>query len=859
MRIPALACAAVLVASTAAATPRELAGWHATVDRDTGVPAWLWGGHVDVPGADADAAIAERAARAFLAAHRDVLAPGAGDFVVVANRVDRGVRTVGFGQVWHGAPVIGGQIGFVFAHDRLFAISSRVKPNIPAVLPRATAVLRLASGDYRAVDVIDAGDFDVYVDATGEVGRTRKVLDATSTLVYDAGLRYATGPRALQPAPGAHITINGGAATTGTDGSFTWTGTGTVTVAPGLSGMFVTIVDAAQPLASASLVAQPGVPTMWSLASNEYGDAELSTYVYANIAKARARVIEPSLGTWLDTPLSFDVNEDGTPCNAFATPQDVHFTRAMGACQNTGRIADIVFHEFGHTLHNHAIIAGMGAYDVPLSEGLADFNAANITEDAAVGRGLYFDDKPMRDIDPYGLERRWPDDDDYDPHLAGEVVSGALWDLRTRLVASLGHTAGVAQAEAIFAGVMERAADIPGSYLAALVADDNDGDLSNGTPHYCDIQRAFGAHGLAGADYQPTIVASPTVTGDAIAVAVTTPAAGACPVSQVVGITVVWQVGDGVPGTFALAEHAGTWTGTFPSVPDGTIVMYTIDAALDDGSHVVLPENPADPMYERFVGTPLPIFCEHFDDGDPMWQQTGNVQGEWQVGTPTAGVAAHDPPAAHSGTGVLGTTLAPPGTYEPNTLTTVESPPIDASAYRSVHLQFWRWLSIEDGSFDQATIEINGTRVWRNALDRTGTLDHVDREWRFVDLDATPYVGDDGLVQAKWTLASDLSKQLGGWNLDDVCFVGFDKSAVCGDGIVDIGEQCDDGNTADGDGCSSKCRNEIVAGGGCAAGGGAGWLLVITCAAAARGARRRDRSRRACRSRPAGRADPRRS
>jgi cysteine-rich repeat protein len=29
--------------------------------------------------------------------------------------------------------------------------------------------------------------------------------------------------------------------------------------------------------------------------------------------------------------------------------------------------------------------------------------------------------------------------------------------------------------------------------------------------------------------------------------------------------------------------------------------------------------------------------------------------------------------------------------------------------------------------------------------------------------------------------------------------------AVCGDGIVDIGEECDDGNTVDGDGCSSTC------------------------------------------------------
>lgn len=52
------------------------------------------------------------------------------------------------------------------------------------------------------------------------------------------------------------------------------------------------------------------------------------------------------------------------------------------------------------------------------------------------------------------------------------------------------------------------------------------------------------------------------------------------------------------------------------------------------------------------------------------------------------------------------------------------------------------------------------------------------------------------------------------------CFV---DPIVCGDGNVDQGEQCDDGGTVDGDGCSSTCQWEIgpsigaccVSGGGC--------------------------------------------
>ena len=37
------------------------------------------------------------------------------------------------------------------------------------------------------------------------------------------------------------------------------------------------------------------------------------------------------------------------------------------------------------------------------------------------------------------------------------------------------------------------------------------------------------------------------------------------------------------------------------------------------------------------------------------------------------------------------------------------------------------------------------------------------------------------------------------------CGVGGEKAPVCGNGIVEGAEQCDDGNTADGDGCSANC------------------------------------------------------
>src|SRR5690606_3165748 len=42
------------------------------------------------------------------------------------------------------------------------------------------------------------------------------------------------------------------------------------------------------------------------------------------------------------------------------------------------------------------------------------------------------------------------------------------------------------------------------------------------------------------------------------------------------------------------------------------------------------------------------------------------------------------------------------------------------------------------------------------------------------------------------------------------CEAGQIQPVVCGDGVVDMSEQCDDGNKADDDGCTSDCEPEMV-------------------------------------------------
>jgi cysteine-rich repeat protein len=804
---------------------RELGDWKIAWDRAHNVAATIYGSHVDVPGSSADPAIAERAARAFITERLDILAPG-GEFVVVANRLDGEIRSVGFEQRWHGSRVVGGQIGVVFSHDRLFALTSQAVPNVSAV-PMKSRVRgeRVVLGD-RVVDRIRDGEWDIYLDDHGEVARQSNRREASGTLEYNAGVRYAAGTRSDVPAHTANLTANGAMTTTSATGTFTFSGANPASVTPTCTGTEVSVVNQAGTAATTTLSVPNGNAAIWNVANVEFDDAQVSTYVYGTIATERAKVLDPANVAWLD-PFVFYVNEVD-PCNAYSDADGVHLAKSVEGCENTGRVADIVFHEFGHSTHYHEIITGVGFFDLALAEGLADFNAANITEDSGIGRGLDFTDAAAREIDPVGIERVYPADINGDAHVTGEIISGALWDLRKALITELGHDPGVAATERVFVGVMRRASDLPTSYMAALIADDDNGDLGDGTPHFCAIQRAFGVHGLA-PDFADTVIGAPTLTDFTIRVPVTAPTTGACPARNVVSMHVLWKIGDGVANDLDLAASTDAWTAAIPAQPDGTIVSYSVDVTLDDGTAIAYPDNPADPMYQVFIGTATPIWCENFDS-DPQWMRSGTAPAEWQWARPNAsGPESGDPATTYDGTFIYGTNLMGPGSYGLGEVTATTTPTIDTSSFQLIHLQYWRWLTVEDYQDDQAEITASNDTIWKNATNSQGTLAHVDREWRFHDVDLTPHLYY-GSVAVTWQLTTNGSAELGGWNLDDVCIVGMQKLPVCGDHFIDLGEQCDDGNTFSGDGCSDKCQDEVEAagGGGCcsADGGGVGSAML---------------------------------
>ena len=835
--------------------------WDALWDTTTGVPLRIYGEGIPAPGANGSADKAAAAAWQLLAEQLPMLAPGArlGDFALLTNTVHGGLhgslpmRTVAFAQRQDGAPVLGAAVGFLFKNDRLFVISSTAQPatagRTPGALvgqglaearavewvgrttgiavrvratdlaPRWLPLARAAGGlDLQAVVSVDVesttadvpGRWRVFVDAGNglPVARQSLLRFATGTITYRVPTRSPQRPRVDAPVPFTNFRVGTATTASNAQGQITWTGTAAAQVTTALTGPLVAMSNGAGALATATLTLQPGGSASWDRSTVATDDAQLSTYVFGHAVKAYAKAnLNPNLA-YLDQQISATVNESGN-CNAYSTGDDIHFYRASSQCENTGRIADVVYHEFGHSLHAQSIIPGVGNFDGALSEGVSDYLAATITGDSGMGRGFFFNDSALRELQP-ARDLRYPDDLQGEVHADGEIIGGTLWDVRAAMIAALGPAAGVTKADDLYYAIIQRASDIPTTYAEALAADDDDGNLANGTPNLCALREVFGRHGLAsGGGAVGSGLGAPVRSGFQIRVPIAAPTGG-CAAPTIGAATLSWKLrGGGATTDVALVQQGSELVGSMPAQPDGAVVQYKISVDVS-GNTVRYPDNVADPLYEFFVGTVENIYCTDFES-DPTWTH-GALSGTdvWQRGVPAG--SGGDPRMATSGQNVYGMDLAGgDGLYAANSNIWAKTPVISTTGFTNVRLQYKRWLNVEDGFFDQATIQADGTTLWSNLNSNQGnnsSTSHTDKEWRFHDVDLSAQAAD-GSVQLNFTLKSDQGLELGGWTIDDLCVVGYRAGATaCGNNVVEAGEQCDDGNTASGDGCSATCQAE---------------------------------------------------
>jgi cysteine-rich repeat protein len=843
--------------------------WRALWDTDTSIPLRIYGQGIAFDEVNESSAKAEQAARQILIMHLSLLAPGSKpqDFRLVSNEADRGIRSVGFLQTYQGKDVVGGQISMRFKNNRMIVLASTSLPN-PAIEYKTIKTTKEAAiqsaltwiekdfGSHTQLLSVEAEVIlplirkaqqieyyhvlPIVIDAQKPIGRWRIFIDrrtgeriareqtlmfqtgpssSSAEIKYNAPERYPGATRIDRPASHASILVDGVAISTDQDGILSWADTSSITARAHVIGQRVRVINDQGNEVTMDAVLAPGGEMIMDRRDDEAEDAQITTFISVGIAKDKVRSFAPRMA-YLDEQLQATVNMDGN-CNAFSDGTTINFFAASRRCENTGRLADVVYHEFGHAVHAHAVIRGVGEFDRSLSEGAADFLAAIITGDSGMGRGFFYSNRALRELDPSDGEARWPEDIDEDVHVTGLIFAGALWDLRKSLIDTLGEEAGQTKIEALYYEAMRRSTDIPSSYAEVLAADDDDGDLSNGTPNFCEITDAFAAHGLA--DPQTAGIGFDIPQLDRFNVLVPVNSGVDCPSSKIESATLNWHLrqDENIRGEIVMNQGSNGLEALIPEQKAPSVINFKITVTLGNGERVYFPRNPASDMYETFVGQVLPLYCTDFEI-DPEYDNwshelvsgDSNREGadDWHWDSPAGVQGSGDPARAFSGSKVIGNDLGGErngqnynGTYQGNVTNMMLSPVINTQGHKNIRLQYRRWLNVEDGYFDRATIVANEQEAWHN-LDtgNDGDTHHTDKEWRFHDVDLSSFVANDQ-VQVGFKLGSDRGLNMGGWTIDDFCVVAY-LEPVCGDGNVDAGEICDDGNEVDNDLCSNSCN-----------------------------------------------------
>ncbi len=137
------------------------------------------------------------------------------------------------------------------------------------------------------------------------------------------------------------------------------------------------------------------------------------------------------------------------------------------------------------------------------------------------------------------------------------------------------------------------------------------------------------------------------------------------------------------------------------------------------------------------------------------------------------------------------------------------SPEFDLSNHSNVTLKLWRFMEIEGSNFDLCYFQYRtGAAAPWATFETYGASPVDDDAWTAYERFLGPLADHQADFQLRFYCTTDAWFEGSGLCLDDVELSGVVPAQVCGNGLVEGSEGCDDGNVVSGDGCSSSCHRE---------------------------------------------------
>jgi Zn-dependent metalloprotease len=405
----------------------------------------------------------------------------------------------------------------------------------------------------------DEGTYKMVVDA--QTGGLLGTWDLNTYATVQGGIYPTTNTDAevLQPFSFATVT-NGTTKQTDAGGVYSYTG-GTATAT--LNGQFFQMADNCGSISLSNSTTgdlnfgTSGGTDCTTPGVGGAGNTHASRTGFYHLTKINRKAITFLPGTsWLNSKVTANMNINLT-CNAFWNGSTLNFYRSGGGCSNTGELAAVFLHEWGHGMDTNS--GGSAPNDQGTGEAVGDTFAFIQTRDGCIGqifqRGVNCATctscSGVRDVADFAVAggatgtkiaspanvtanngincdrfscpylangiTPYQGPMGYEGHCESYIVSSANWDLAQSLVSTYGTEPGWSKMDQIWYGSLtpsksgyrlvsggkcNAAAVVDGCaatnwYTVYLPVDDDDGNLANGTPNACRIWDAFNAHGVA--------------------------------------------------------------------------------------------------------------------------------------------------------------------------------------------------------------------------------------------------------------------------------------------------------------------------------------------------------------------------
>jgi len=781
----------------------QIHAWNAR----TGTPRWFYGSAVRKAGAITSERQLETLARQVVAENFDLLRAEDDDLKLTAAPHAMNKWAAHLQQYWNGYPVHQALVRVVFHENgNLMIVGSDYDPNI-ALDPRpalsAGAAADAARGDLpfnSATDsyVVDSelmvlpvllsdtevehhlvyrvtvstaaplGEWITHVDAHDGtvVWRYNNVhFDFEGDATHEIQPHTYCNPAEVTSAPHMDLNVNGvGSTTTDVNGQWSVAGGGaTATVTAALSGPWVTVYNYRGAEGEFSGTATAGEPFTVAWDDGNARQDERDVFDAVNRVHDFFERFDPGFG-YSNQHINAYINRaDGyCPGNAW-WDGTINFCEGSATYGNTGEIQQVVEHEFGHGVQDY-ILGTQGSEG--LGEGNSDILGNLITQDHVIGKGFYVGNcvSGIRDV----LNTlQYPQDLNGSVHHDGQIISGFNWDAMVLLQSMYGMDEGtIKSAERWhFGRVLMHPYNQPDQVLATFIADDDNGDLDDGTPHHAIFAEAAENHNYDvpeilvgmfvyhdGAPYQtnPNGIYDIKCTGASLGGGEVDPSS----------FELLYSVDGGGYITVPMTANGDEFQGSIPGQAYGSLVEYYISASNSNGDVGTSPR--AYPESNHLIE--VNDFFDHQMEMDTAWRghlgtDTAST-GAWERADPTAtnynGITVQlgddHSPAPGVNCWVTGATGSTAGANDVDGgKTTLLSPMFDLTGGFNIEISYWRYYTNSAGgapNLDYWKVDISndGGTSWSSV---ENTL-QSDTDWQQIVITLSDFFTEPGLVQLRF-------------------------------------------------------------------------------------------------------------